>query len=393
MLKIHKKDKTVNNLNSREHHKMNEIKGLIRKEFPKVDENEPISKAISKMKKNDGIIILKNGKYEGVLTKRDISRAKISPDTKVKTFLQHVAKVSIGESIENTAALMLESDSYLLPVFEKKDFVGIITAQDLLKKAVDDTFGDESITGYISKPVIKISHEEPVSKAINIFNEEDISRIPVYENNELSGILTIDHTLAPFIHPEHRQGGTGQYDDTSKFGAYMGNKKDYLDLPVKGLMSQRISLIKPDQNVRSVVHTMFEKEYRGVFIGEEDNLEGIVTKKDLLEPLATTMIEEPMVIQFSGKLNRIKDFDKKWAKEIIHSNFKKHMEYLDNVHIYVRLKRHTEQSRGKHIIYCNLRLSSPRGMFVATDEGWGYIDAINKTTEAVERQIRKKKRW
>lgn len=373
---------------------MNGIKDLIRSDYPAIDENETISKAISTMDTEDGILLLKDGKYSGILNKRDISKAKISPDTKAKTFLEHVANVSSKETVENAAGLMLESDSYVLPVFgKKKKFLGVITAKDVLRKSIEDDFGDEPVKHYISQPVIDISAEEPVSKAINIFHDEDISRLPVYEDHELSGILTIDHTLTPFIHPEHRQRGSGQYQDMSKYGASMGDKKEYLDLPIKGVMSQTFSLRSPDESVRSIVKTMFEKDYRGIFIGEKNDLIGVVTKRDLLEPLATTTIQEPMVIQFSGKLDKINDFDKKWAREVIHSNFEKHLDYLDNAHIYVRLKRHSEQSKGKHIIFCNLRLSSPRGMFVGRDEGWGYMDAINKSAAAVERQIRKQKRW
>lgn len=372
---------------------MKDIKAIIRNDYPTIDENESLSKAVSHMGKEDGIVLLQNGKYKGIVNKRDISKAKISPNTKVKTFLEHVASLSSDEIMENTAGLMLESDSYVLPVFEKKKFIGVITAKDVLKKAVEEDFGDEQINHYVSKPVINISAEAPVSKAINIFHDEDISRLPVIENNELSGILTLDHTLENFIHPEHRQGGTGQYDDSSKYGAYMADKKEYLDLPVKGLMSRTFALKSPDETVRSVVNTMVKHDYQGILIGKENNLEGIVTKRDLLEPLATTIIREPMVIQFSGKLDRISDFDKQWARDVIHSNFEKYLDFLDNAHIYVRLKRHTEQSRGKHIIFCNMRLSSPRGMFIGREEGWGYIDAINKSIEAIEKQIKKKKRW
>ncbi len=261
----------------------------------------------------------------------------------------------------------------------------------MLKQAVQDEFGDAAVDNFISRPVIKIAADDPIAKAINLFNKKDISRLPVYENNELSGILTIDDVFPIFAHPEHRQGGTGQYKDKSKYGAYMADKKEYLNLPVKGLMSDVVSTVSADESIRKVVNTLFQRNYRGVLVGKEENIEGIVTKKDLLEPLATTMVREPLVVQFSGKLNRIKEFNKQWPRDVIHSSFEKYLDYLDNALITVRLKQHDEQSRGKHIIFCNMRLSSPRGMFVAKDEGWGYMDAINKCSEAIERQIKKKK--
>ncbi len=370
---------------------MNGIKNIMQTDFPKIEGDKPISKAASMMKDVEGIILLVDGKYDGVVNKRDLAKTKIPPNTKARTFLSHVAKVSVDESLEKTAALMLESDSYLLPVFDKKKLTGVVTARDILKQAAETEFGEKSIDAFISQPVIKIEADEPVAKAINMFNKRDISRLPVFEDNHLSGIITIDDVFPIFIQSEHRQGGAGQYEDTSKFGAYMADKKEYLDLPVKGLMTAVVSTVQPDESIRNVVDTMFKREYRGVLIGNEKSLDGIVTKKDLLEPLATTMVREPLVVQFSGKLDRIKDFEKQWPRDVIHSNFEKYLDYLDNALITVRLKQHDEQSKGKHIIFCNMRLSSPRGMFVAKDEGWGYMDAINKCSEAIERQIEKKK--
>ncbi len=371
---------------------MNSIKEIMRKDYLSIEENEAISKALSKMSSTNGIIITKDGKYKGILNKSDLSRAKISPNAKAKTFLKNVASLDEKDTIERTAALMLESDSYLLPVFDKDKLIGIVTAKDLLKKAVEDDFGNEPIKKYISQPVIKINSEEPVSKAIKIFKEEDISRLPVFENNELSGIITIDDTISKFIHPEHRQGGSGQYQDTSKYGASMADKKDYFDIPVKGLMTEYVTMMNPDDELRSIVDTMLKKDYRGMIIGDNNRVDGIVTKKDLLEPLATSTIKEPIVIQFSGKLDQIKDFNKTRPRDIIYSNFRKYLDYLDNAHIYTRLKQHSEQSKGIHIIFCKMRLSSPRGMFIASEEGWGYMDAINKSCEAIEKQIKKNKR-
>ncbi len=371
---------------------MNSIQELIVTDYPTIDENEPLSMAIPMMSETDGIVIMHDGTYKGMLNTRDISRAKLSPETKAKTVMKNVAKLSANDALENTAGFMLESDSYVLPVFEKRKLRGVVTAHDVLKKAVEQEFGEEQINKYITTPVINITPEDTVSKALKIFKEEDISTLPVCKNNALSGVLTMDAALAMFTHPEHRQGGSGQYDDVSKYGAAMADKKEYLDLPVKGIMSETVTMMAPDDKVKEIVTTMASRKVKAMLIGENDQVEGIVTKRDLLEPLATYVITEPIVIQFSGELEKIQGFTKQRPKDIIYSNFKKYLDYLDNAHIYVRLKRHTEQSKGKHIIFCKMRLSSPRGMFVAAEEGWGYLDAINKACEALERQIKKGKR-
>lgn len=370
---------------------MNAINDIIEAEYPHIEGDKPLSQALSLLKDHDGIIILNNGNYDGVLQKRDLSKAKISLETKIKTLLKHVAKLSSDETLETTAGLMLESDSYVLPIFQKDRLVGMISAENLLRKAAKNDFGDESIDRFMTTTVRTIHPDEPVSKAMKIFDEEDISRLPVLKNDRIIGIITIDDILTKITHPEHRQGGSGQYEDSSKFGTYMADKSEYLDLPVHGIMSETVDIMSSDENVRSIVESMFQKNYRGIIIGKQDELEGVVTKRDLLVPLASFTVLEPMIIQFSGELDRIKDFEKTRAREIIQTNFEKYLEYLDNAHIVVRLKQHDEQSKGRHIIYCKMRLSSPRGMFIGTDEGWGYLDAINKSSEAIDRQIRKQK--
>ena len=370
---------------------MKTIRKIINTDFKTIDEDQPISKAISRLKNTDGIIIVSQGKYEGVLQKRDISRAKISVETKAKTFIKHVAKVSVDETLEATAGLMLESDSYLLPVFDNETLIGEIRAIDLLKQAVRDDFGKESVDNFISKPVLTIHPSDPVSKAMELFNQEDISRLPVVKNNSIKGILILDDIITKFIHPEHRQGGSGQYADLSKYGAYMADKSDYLDIPVEGIMNTRINMTGGDETIESIVMLMEKQNNNSVLITHNNHIQGIVTKRDLLEPLAVFTVLDPMVVQFSGKLDRITDFEKPRARDVIHTNFEKYMDYLDNAHIYVRLKRHDEQRRGKHLIYCKMRLSSPRGMFIASAEGWGYLDAINIASEAIDKQIRRDK--
>ena len=56
------------------------------------------------------------------------------------------------------------------------------------------------------------------------------------------------------------------------------------------------------------------------------------------------------------------------------------------------MKEHKEGKDNYPLITCQIRLSSFRGMMYATDEGYGFMQALKNAVNALEHQIRKIKR-
>ncbi|MCD6171228.1 MAG: CBS domain-containing protein [Thermoplasmata archaeon] len=344
-----------------------------------IDADEPISRAISLFEKDDAIVVTKDGKYEGMLIEKELARAKLPPKAKVKNFIRHAPKVDINEPIEEIARLMLESDIFHLPVIKDNKIIGVVNCDDLLIKIIEKEFGELSVKNFISKDVAKISPDDNIGRVIKIFRENNISRIPVVKDDKVVGIITIKDLIEKVIHPE----------DKPEYGEFIAEKKRYLKIPVKGIMTSQPFMMPPEAKIKDVIKEMMSRNIGGMLIGKDDKLIGIVTKKDLLEPIASYGKEEKVFIQFCGEIDKIEEFDSKEGKQQLKNFIRKYENFLENGYLYAYLKKHKEIKHGLPLIYCKLRLSSPKGIFVAANEGYGFRQALKNAIDAMEKQIEK----
>jgi CBS domain-containing protein len=219
---------------------------------------------------------------------------------------------------------------------------------------------------------------------LKIFKTEKISRLPVVDGTKLVGIITWDDIIERYLHPVPRRGGQGASGET------IGEKDHVLLLPVYNYMSEPPELMSPDSSVRDVVGMMHDRGWGGMLLGEEGILEGVVTRKDLLRPLASGSVLEPFVIQFVGE-ERLSEFDRGKVIDEIQSVFEKLLPWLRNGHLSVSLNEHEKKLRGFHLIHVSAHLSSPRGSFAASVDAWGSRLAVKRAVDDLERQLKRKK--
>jgi CBS domain-containing protein len=93
--------------------------------------------------KNIGsVVVMENDKYLGIMTERDYSRKvvlkeKNSATTKVSEIMStDLPSVSPGDSIEHCMQLMTEKNIRYMPVFENNQLTGIISMSDVVKETI-----------------------------------------------------------------------------------------------------------------------------------------------------------------------------------------------------------------------------------------------------------------
>jgi CBS domain-containing protein len=90
------------------------------------------------------VVVMDQGKYQGILTERDYARKVIlldknSSDTLVSEIMSvDLPGVQLGSSIEVCMILMSENNIRYLPVIENGELVGIISSNDLIKATIQD---------------------------------------------------------------------------------------------------------------------------------------------------------------------------------------------------------------------------------------------------------------
>ena len=100
-------------------------------------------------------------------------------------------------SAQQCAVKMTKERVGCLIVLEKKEPVGIITERgfaDLVKKG---NFDCKKVTAhnFMTKPIISIGIDATYEKALRLFEKEDIKRMPVVEDGDVVGLLTLRNLI------------------------------------------------------------------------------------------------------------------------------------------------------------------------------------------------------
>ena len=359
---------------------------ILNQDIVKIDGNEVFSKVLSLFKETDAVIVMDQDKYQGMLLKRCLMKPKISLDTKVHTMITHSPKISPTTSIEEIARLMIENNVYHLPVIENEDVIGIVTADEVVKRLTENTMGSQPVKTIMCAQPRFISPEVTLGKVIEMFHEQDIPYLAVVDQSKIVGAITMDDVIEHVLHPDERLGAyTGH-------GDFAPGKTRKLDLPIKSIMQEEPLIMSPDATIRDVHASMHKFDLTGALIGKENTLSGIVTHKEFLAPFAELQKQEPFAIQFHHNTKKVEGFDKEGAVRFLREEFLKNYEkFLQFGYLHVSLEQHKEGKEGVHRVVCEIKLSTQRGIFYASHEGMGPSQAMKNTMQAIEHQIRKAK--
>lgn len=116
-----------------------------------------------------------------------------------------VASLSAEDSIERAADLMREYNVGSIPVCRGEKVVGILTDRDIALRSVAE--GENSRQSMVkdimtSNPVVG-SPDMDIHDAARIMSERQIRRLPIVENDNLVGIISLgDLAVEPILHNE-----------------------------------------------------------------------------------------------------------------------------------------------------------------------------------------------
>ena len=123
-----------------------------------------------------------------------------------KVMTQQVVTINDDQTIKNAARVMANHGISSLIVFSPDGFKGILTEKDIVTRVVCAGLDpDEICVGEVmSEPVIVVTPDTPLEKAVEIMLQHRIKKLPVMEKNgdayQLSGILSLIDVAR--VHPE-----------------------------------------------------------------------------------------------------------------------------------------------------------------------------------------------
>lgn len=117
------------------------------------------------------------------------------------------------------------------------------------------------IKDHIGKHLVTVSSDTPVTQAIVLMNQYNISQIPVLDNNKFVGSLSDNHL----------------------FGKLLENS-ELKELPVRNLMQEAFPVVT-EKTTFEQVSKLFQQGVKAVVVNYDNNKHHIITKQDMIKAI------------------------------------------------------------------------------------------------------------
>jgi CBS domain-containing protein/ribosome-associated translation inhibitor RaiA len=347
-------------------------------------------------------VVVRGDSFEGVVTRRQLATSRHAPEQKVGSIVWHVPRLAPDEDVRHVAQLMIDSDSQLLPVFEGRELVGVVTVDDVLD-AVRPFLDAATVDQACSRDLVTVAPESTFGDALHRFRDHRITHLPVIEDDTAVGILSLYDVLDVTTRPASQStggdaSGTDAFGgDISKsagrarrggFGAREGELTRILDLPVRDVMTSPVRTIESDETLQRAVEEMFAVGGSSLVVTEDGHPVGIVTKTDVLDALTWEAGGNRAVQVYGTDLLDDVNYDEIVSMVETFDDRDHGMNVLDAK---VHLHEHDEQRRGTPLLLARIRVHTDHGLYMASGEGYGAKHALNEARDTLERQIRDRK--
>jgi len=96
------------------------------------------------------------------------------------------------DNVYEVAVKMKEFDVGAIPILDNNRLIGMITDRDLVVRGIaEKRTGSNQVTNVMSDELITVTPDTSLQDAANIMAEKQIRRLPVVENGQLVGILSL----------------------------------------------------------------------------------------------------------------------------------------------------------------------------------------------------------
>ncbi len=252
------------------------IKSLISKPTI-IQPDETLSSVINKITRSKAYdVFCLNGKSTLSTNILSLLNAKNITSMKVGPFLSPVPYISPNDSVQKASHIMTHYRTREVPVVTKNKIIGVVTAKQILKllSSKDNKWIKANLI-YTQNP-ITISAEESLSSAKRIMISKKIDHLPVLNKDKIKQVLTSAHLIEAIIPKE----SLGRFSRGS-------SRVHKLESRIGNMGSTRIPQCSPNDDLNKILKSMLKTDTTCCLVNLWDNLQGIITFKDILGLLAS----------------------------------------------------------------------------------------------------------
>ncbi|MFH1276560.1 MAG: CBS domain-containing protein [Candidatus Woesearchaeota archaeon] len=362
-----------------------EITSAIKEDFVILDEETTVSQMIGKLKqfeKRSGLVF-KNKKYLGLVEKKRLLRSNINAsEVKIKQYLQKTPILSEHADVIETAYLMYQSNLDFLPVESNNVITGVLNALDIAALGLNldeaKAWKVKDVKFLKSK---KVNKDDPISTVIELMHKEKIDQVPIFDQGKLYGMVTYKDILRKYINWSPKR------DISTKFNKMASSKSAEVDvsklssLPVSDFSTNdNLISTKSNGSLKEAMMLMLKNDITSLPILDGNEVEGLLTVKNVLRVIASLKVPKNFNIRFVG-LNslRLEPHQKYNLKKIAsNESFKLQRQIKNNFDLVIHIKGY-EKEGGNQKFSVHMRIDYPGQMLTSSQDDWDLETALRKT--------------
>jgi CBS domain-containing protein len=358
------------------------VRDVFSTKFKSVSKDDPLSACLSILNEESTpvlVVLNSKGKYAGVIAHRWIVRSRYHPaTTKVESLMRSAPTVSLEDSLGNVARLMITSGISQLPVFSGEKLAGIVTDDAVIQMAVVGKWGNTKVEDVMTKKPFLVEEDESVGAVLSLFREHGISHVPVVKEGSLVGIVSIKDIITGIFQPRQHQ----------TVGDIAGEKVPVLSISAKGIMTKPVITVLPENSLKDAVEKMQKFKISSIVVISKGRPAGILTKRDLLEPLAEMeMPKQRITVEFSVKGVEVSGIQRGFIMGDFEIFSRKYQKILEEGTLFVYMKTHGTNFKGDQLLHCRLHFRTRRGSFFSSSEGYGVEATFRTALSRLEKQL------
>jgi len=373
-----------------------EITPIIKSNFLIFNDDEMLSSMIGKLRKYEkrsGLVFRKN-KYLGVVEKKRLLRSRIDvTKTKVGKYIHRTPIINEHADVIETAYLMYQSDVDFLPVESNKQITGVLAALDLVKlsTALPETKKLKVSDIKIVKPR-RVNKDDPISTALTVMYKGHFDHVPIYEGDKLYGILSYRDLMRRYLNWSPKRDISARFNKMARTKGAEVDMPSLANLPVSSFSSNDyLVTTTKNSNLREAIVLMTKKNVSTLIVMQGEEVEGLLTIKNILGKIGSLKIQQNFNIRFIG-LNQanLDSFQKKNIKKIAaNESFKLQRGIKNEFNLVIHIKNYSKEGK-QHKYSVNLRIEFPGQIITATQSDWRIETALRKTFNNAKNKLKSK---
>jgi CBS domain-containing protein len=275
-----------------------QIKEIMSEEIHYIQVPGNRNNAMELMRKNkvSGLPVVKKGtkKLVGIITRSDLVE---NPDEEQLALImtRNLITVAPNNDITDAAKKMIENDIRRVPVVDKDELVGLVTASDLINKALWKMDLVDPVENYILRNVPTTWERTPLNVAFEIMRYFNLKvLLALNKEGKISGILTetdfLDESEVVSEQTVHNTSVGTEGDkwswDSKNVLYVIKNHLKFSDKEVRDVVTTDLAIVTTKTPVKECANKMRQRNIEQMpVIDVEGELVGLVRASDLIKSI------------------------------------------------------------------------------------------------------------